>query len=83
MNVSRTVLAYFESRGGLPGATEQEKLACHYLDRKVIDSMGILDMIAHLEATFGIEFDADDLQSEQFQTVEGLVRIIERIRGES
>lgn len=83
MTVTRTVLAYFENRGGLPGSTDREKLDCQYLDRKVIDSMGILEMISHFETVFGIEFGADDLQSESFQTVDGLVRIIERLRGAS
>lgn len=81
MNVTQTVLEFFDSRGGLPGSTEQEKLACAYLDAKVIDSMGIIDMISYFEDTFGIRFEADDMQSEQFQTVGGLVLVIEKLRA--
>ncbi|GEP42489.1 acyl carrier protein [Brevifollis gellanilyticus] len=81
MNVTQTVLEFFDSRGGLPGSTEQEKLACAYLDAKVIDSMGIIDMISHFEDTFGIRFEADDMQSEEFQTVGGLVQVIEKLRA--
>ena len=81
MNVTQTVLEFFDSRGGLPGSTEQEKLACAYLDAKVIDSMGIIDMISHFEDTFGIRFEADDMQSEQFQTVGGLVQVIDKLRA--
>ncbi|MBV6498085.1 MAG: hypothetical protein CJBNEKGG_00299 [Prosthecobacter sp.] len=81
MNVTQTVLEFFDSRGGLPGSTEQEKLACAYLDAKVIDSMGIIDMISHFEDSFGIRFEADDMQSEQFQTVGGLVQVIEKLRA--
>lgn len=81
MNVTQTVLEFFDSRGGLPGSTEQEKLACSYLDAKVIDSMGIIDMISHFEDSFGIRFEADDMQSEQFQTVGGLVQVIEKLRA--
>ncbi len=81
MNVTQTVLEFFDSRGGLPGSSEQEKLACAYLDAKVIDSMGIIDMISHFEDSFGIRFEADDMQSEQFQTVGGLVQVIEKLRA--
>jgi acyl carrier protein len=81
MNVTQTVLDFFDSRGGLPGSTQDEKLACAYLDAKIIDSMGIIDMVSHFEDSFGIRFEADDLQSEEFQTVRGLISVIEKLRA--
>ncbi len=83
MNVADTVLQYFEERGGLPGATREEKLACAYLEAKVVDSMGIIDMVSSFEETFGIAFDADHLQSPEFQTVGGIVTIIEELRAQA
>ncbi len=80
MNVPQIVLEFFESRGGLPGSSQDEKLACAYLDAKIVDSMGIIDMVSHFEDTFGIRFDADDLQSQEFQTVGGLIGVIEKLR---
>ncbi len=83
MNVTQIVLDYFASKGGLPGATEAEKLASSYLDAKIIDSMGIIEMISHFEDLCGIRFEADDMQSEDFQTVGGLVRVIEKLRSQA
>ena len=81
MNITDTVLEYFESRGGLPGATTEAKLACAYLDAKIVDSMGIIEMVSHFEEVFGIQFDADHLQSPEFQTVGGVVAIIDQLRN--
>lgn len=79
MNAADTVLTFFESRGGLPGATVDEQLACLYLDEKILDSMGIIELVTHLESTLAIRFDAEHLQSNEFQTVGGLIRIVERL----
>ena len=80
MEVTQSVLDFFASRGGLPGETMEEKLSCAYLDSKVIDSMGIIDMVLHFEQLCNIQFAADDLQSPEFQTVGGLIKVIERLR---
>ena len=81
MNVTQIIFEYFDSRGGLPGSTQDEKLACAYLDAKIIDSMGIIDMITSLEDRCGIHFEADDLQSPEFLTVGGLIGVIEKLRA--
>ena len=81
MNVQQTVLEFFSQKGGLPGSTTEEQLTCAYLDAKIIDSMGIIEMVTHFEDAFGIRFSAEDLQSQEFQTVGGVVALIERIRS--
>lgn len=81
MTVADTVLDFFESRGGLPGATREEKLRCAYLDEQIVDSMGIIEMVSHFEETFGIRFEADHLQSLDFQTVGGVVSLIEQLQA--
>ncbi|HYE86936.1 MAG TPA: acyl carrier protein [Vicinamibacterales bacterium] len=80
MTPTDAVLAFFDTKGGVPGASRAEQLSCAYLDQKVIDSMGIIEMVAHLEDTLGVRFDAEDLQSNEFQTVGGLIAIIERLQ---
>ncbi len=81
MNVKTEVLRFLESKNPIPGATEADKLKCYYLDSGIIDSMGIVEMIGEFEAKFGIQFGADDLQSEEFTWVGGLISMIERLRG--
>jgi acyl carrier protein len=75
------VLAYFANKKTLTGS-EDEQLRIRYLNEAIIDSMGIIDLITHFEDQYQIRFEADDLQSEEFQTIGGLVHIIERLSDE-
>ena len=79
----QTVLEYFNGKGGLPGSTEEEQLSCYYLDEKIIDSMGIIEMISYFEETFGIFFDSEAIQSQEIQCVGGLIEMIEKLRAEA
>jgi acyl carrier protein len=42
----------------------------------IIDSMAIIKFLVELEAHFDIAIDEDELASEQFRTVDGLVTMI-------
>ncbi len=46
----------------------------------VIDSFGILEVIAFLEDTFGIVLDATRLPMTEFETVNGITALVERAR---
>ncbi len=78
MDVRKAVLEYFESVGSIPGNSEEEKLHCYYLDEKVIDSMGIVAMILEFEGKFGITFQTEEMQSEEFTRIGSLIAMIER-----
>lgn len=78
MDVKEAVLSFIDSNNRVPGNTEEERLSCSYLDTGIIDSMGIVLMITEFEERFGILFDAEELQSHEFQTIGGLIGIIER-----
>ncbi|MDH3591162.1 MAG: acyl carrier protein [Planctomycetota bacterium] len=51
------------------------------LDSGVVDSLGILDVVAFLEETFGFEVDDDDLNPENFDNLAALERFAEERRG--
>jgi acyl carrier protein len=78
MSIKDCVLAYFAEKRTLAGS-EEEQFRIKYLNEGIIDSMGIIDLITHFEDQYQIRFEADDLQSEDFQTIGGLVQIIERL----
>ncbi len=46
------------------------------LEEKIIDSMGVMELIAFIEANFGIEFTDEDLTVENFETLEAIIKII-------
>ena len=72
------VIAILEKHDPLPGDTIAEKLAYRYLDAGHIDSFAIMGFIIELEELFGIELLPEDTQSDEFRTVGGLVRLIEK-----
>jgi hypothetical protein len=84
MDTKTGVFNFFSrnARTALP-ASLADVLACHYLDEGLIDSLGIVIMISELEPEFGIHFSAEDMQSYEFQTIGGLIALIDRLRGQA
>jgi len=81
-NVSERVFGFLESQGGIPGETEEDQLSCAYLDERVIDSMGIVEMIVAFEEGFGIHFTPQHMQAPEFRTVGGLIELITQLMGD-
>ncbi len=46
------------------------------LEEKVIDSMGVLELVTFLEAAYGIEFTEDDLTVDNFKTIGSISELI-------
>lgn len=46
------------------------------LDEKVIDSMGVIELVAFLEATYKVEFVDDDLTVDNFKTIGSIANLI-------
>lgn len=51
------------------------------LDSGVIDSLGILDIVAFLEESFGVQVRDEDLAPENFDTLAALERFVEARRA--
>jgi acyl carrier protein len=49
-----------------------------FLDRGIIDSTGIMEVLAFLEEEFGIEVSEDDMSPENLDSVNRIIRYIER-----
>ena len=51
------------------------------LEAGVIDSVGMVDLIAYLEQTYGIRVDEDDMTPENFDTVNAIVAFVKSARS--
>lgn len=51
------------------------------LEAGIIDSVAMVDLIAHIESRYHIAVDEDDMTPENFQSVSSIVRYIEEKRG--
>lgn len=77
--IHERVLGYMRSKGAIPGDTEEAKLSFEYLTSGLIDSLGIVRMVVEFEREFGVHFEPAHMQSQDFQTVGGLIRLIQRL----
>jgi acyl carrier protein len=50
------------------------------LERGVIDSTGVLELVGYLEKTYGIVIEDEELIPENLDSIERLVRFLERKR---
>lgn len=48
------------------------------LDRGIIDSTGVLEVVMFIEETFGLHVKASDMLPENFDTVDAIVAFVER-----
>jgi methoxymalonate biosynthesis acyl carrier protein len=48
----------------------------HLFDAGFVDSVGLAELLAFLEATFGVAIDNEDLFSEEFTTITGISNVI-------
>jgi acyl carrier protein len=48
------------------------------LEKRIIDSTGVLELIAFLEETFGVKVQDDELLPENLDSINRLVRYIEK-----
>lgn len=73
------VLDFFARNGRTSLPPEPAALDVRYLDAGLIDSLGIVTMISEFEAALNVRFSAEDMQSYEFQTVGGLIGIVDRL----
>ena len=48
---------------------------------KVLDSLSLIELIAHLEKTFNVTFAADELSPENLDSINAIVTLVESKRG--
>jgi len=70
------LLNWFKQRGPLPDASIEEQLCLNYYDAGLVDSLGVIQLIASIEEHFGIEFNEEHFQDRRFSTINGLAELI-------
>jgi D-alanine--poly(phosphoribitol) ligase subunit 2 len=74
--IEKYVVSLLSKKAPLPDNVDLGRF--RYLDAGQVDSLGLTKFIFELEDRFGIEFNADDTQSDEFRTVGGLISLIEQ-----
>jgi acyl carrier protein len=69
------VLGLLEKKARLPRSFND---ANDFIMAGIVDSMGIIKFILELESRFDIEITETDIESDEFRTVQGLVKMLSR-----
>lgn len=51
------------------------------MDDELIDSLDLASLIATIEDTFSVEFELEDVVSDNFNSVEAMWQMIQRLQG--
>ena len=74
--IRQTILDFVEREYKLPENVYYDTF--DFVENGFVDSMGMVQFVTILEDEFDIEFSAEELLSEDFRTVSGLEKLIER-----
>lgn len=58
------------------------KDADELLESGIVDSLGVLDLVAFLESEFGFQVSDDELLPQNFRSIESMVRFAEQRQAE-
>jgi len=76
MDVKNKVINILKEISQKSDKNGEELFTIYYLDRGLIDSFQIVEMITKLEAIFDITFSSEELESENFRTLKGVTKLI-------
>ena len=78
MDSTVQILNYLEKRVAATNKSKKLNDKTLLLEEKVIDSIGMLELMAFVEVTFGIEVPDEDITPDHFGTISRLVNYIEK-----
>ncbi len=77
MTVQDRLRSYIVRELRFPGPESDLSDDLPLLEREILDSMGILQVVTFLEGEFGVEVDDEDLVAENFATITDIARLVE------
>lgn len=52
------------------------------IDGKVLDSFDIISIVQEMNDTFDVEINVEDLEPDNFNTIEAMIELIEKLQAE-
>lgn len=74
--VAQWLVAWFDARATIPNDGIEDRLRTNYFEAGLIDSLGVVELIADTEEHFGIRFSERDFQDRRFATIGGLSELV-------
>ncbi len=74
--VEQLVLLWLRDRGERAGVIREIELSSPILEWDIVDSLGLFELVEFCEDRFDVSIDDAELQPENFETPEALIRLI-------
>jgi len=81
MDTTTQILNYLDKRYSSNNKGKKVNDKTLLLEEKVIDSVGMLELVAFVEDTFGIQVPDEDITPDHFGTVSRLANYVENQKG--
>ena len=81
MNELREQIRDFVVENFLFGEDDELEVDTSFLENGIIDSTGVLELVTFLEETFGIVIEDEELIPENLDSIENVVKYLERKRN--
>jgi len=79
-DIETAVVGYFKAIGDLPVQGLQETLDFAYVPG-FLDSFATIEFVIWLEETFHVRLSQEQLQSEQFRTIGGVIELVRQLKA--
>ena len=80
-DVETWIATYMKEKGKLNGDEGEAVLEANYFERKLLDSLAIVEMVLGIEDEFGVRLESDHMQDPRFCTIRGLSQIVDELRA--
>jgi acyl carrier protein len=83
MTSVRQEIRHFVVENFLFGQDQQLEDGTSFLENGIIDSTGVLELVAHLERVYGVKVKDDELVPDNLDSIEAIVAYLDRKRTTS
>jgi acyl carrier protein len=83
MTSVRQEIRHFIVQNFLFGQDQELKEGTSFLESGIIDSTGVLELVAHLEETYDVKVKDDELVPDNLDSVDAIVAYLDRKRAAS
>lgn len=80
-DIERWIYEYFTAQSKVEVPNAPELLDQNYFDYELLDSFGIVQLVAGIEEEFGIRLERSHFQDQRFCTIRGLAQIVDEERA--
>jgi len=82
VDIGKEILEFFKSKDNFPEKSENDIANYNYLEMGLIDSMELVEMIVIFEDRFKIKFSTENIQADEFRTIGGLIKLVNKLSNE-